>query len=186
MVCMPMTAIHHKKTYIFSWRNVFKIRHVLPADSFRISMCSYWKTCKNLQFSCVFAGGSGFGGYILTTLKLACLLFHAFFQKGYWYWILILQFFWHTDTDTYSVFFKLNTDTDTSVFENHTGYWILVFSFCTGQVSGFHDFHLTSARMLPRQHAYYFFLAYLAVFLWFWASQAGNFKNLRMLPRQHA
>ena len=25
---------------------------------------------------------------------LACLLFHAFFQKGYWYWILILQFFW--------------------------------------------------------------------------------------------
>ena len=37
--------------------------------------------------------------------------------------------------DTYSVFFKLNTDTDTSVFENHTGYWILVFSFCTGQVS---------------------------------------------------
>ena len=37
----------------------------------------------------------------------------------------------------------------------------------------FHDFHLTSARMLPRQHAYYFFLAYLAVFLWFWASQAG-------------
>ena len=53
----------------------------------------------------------------------------------YWYWILILQFFWHTDTDTYSVFFKLNTDTDTSVFENHTGYWILVFSFCTGQVS---------------------------------------------------
>ena len=35
--------------------------------------------------------------------------------------------------------------------------------------------------MLPRQHAYYFFLAYLAVFLWFWASQAGSFKNLRML-----
>ena len=66
---------------------------------------------------------------------LACLFFHAFLQKGYWYWILILQFFWHTDTDTYSVFFKLNTDTDTSVFENHTGYWILVFSFCTGQVS---------------------------------------------------
>ena len=29
----------------------------------------------------------------------------------------------------------MNTDTDTSVFENHTGYWILVFSFCTGQVS---------------------------------------------------
>ena len=28
--------------------------------------------------------------------------------------------FWHTDT--YSVFFILNTDTDTSVFENHTGY----------------------------------------------------------------
>ena len=28
--------------------------------------------------------------------------------------------FWHTDT--YSVFFRLNTDTDTSVFENHTGY----------------------------------------------------------------
>ena len=47
----------------------------------------------------------------------------------------------------------------------------------------FHDFHLTSARMLPRQHAHYFFLAYLAVFLWFWASQAGSFKNLRMLPK---
>ena len=30
--------------------------------------------------------------------------------------------FWHTDTDTYSVFFRLNTDTDTSVFENHIGY----------------------------------------------------------------
>jgi hypothetical protein len=25
-------------------------------------------------------------------------------------------------TDTYSVFFRLNTDTDTSVFKNHTGY----------------------------------------------------------------
>ena len=34
------------------------------------------------------------------------------------------------------VFFRLNTDTDTSVFKNHTGYWILVFLFCTGQVSG--------------------------------------------------
>ena len=66
---------------------------------------------------------------------LVSLFFHAFFQKGYWYRILILQFFWHTDTDTYSVFFRLNTDTDTSVFENHTGYWILEFSFCTGQVS---------------------------------------------------
>ena len=65
---------------------------------------------------------------------LVCLFFPPFFQKGYWYWILILQFFWHTDTDTYSVFFRLNTDTDTSVFKNHTGYWILVFSFCTGQV----------------------------------------------------
>ena len=31
----------------------------------------------------------------------------------------------------------MNTDTDTSVFENHTGYWILVFSFCTGQVSAY-------------------------------------------------
>ena len=40
----------NKKTYIFSWKNVFKIKHVLPADSFRISMCSYWKTCKNLCF----------------------------------------------------------------------------------------------------------------------------------------
>ena len=68
-------------------------------------------------------------------ISLVCLFFTLFFQKGYWYWILILQFFWHTDTDTYSVFFRLNTDTDTSVFENHTGYCILVFSFCTGQVS---------------------------------------------------
>ena len=34
-----------------------------------------------------------------------------------------------TDTDTYSVLFRLNTDT--SVFENCTGYWILVFSFCS-------------------------------------------------------
>ena len=66
---------------------------------------------------------------------LVCLFFHSFFQKWYWYWILILQFFWHTDTDTYSVFFRLNTGTDTSVFKNHTVYWILVFSFCTGQVS---------------------------------------------------
>ena len=49
--------------------------------------------------------------------------------------MLILQYFLDTDTDTASVFFRLNTDTDTSVFENHTGYWILVFLFCTGQVS---------------------------------------------------
>ena len=34
--------------------------------------------------------------------------------------------------------------------------------------------------MLPRQHVYYFFLAYSTVFLWFWPSQAGSFKNLRM------
>ena len=39
------------------------------------------------------------------------------------------------NTDTFSIFFRLNTDTNTSVFENHTGYWILVFLFCTGQVS---------------------------------------------------
>ena len=75
--------------------------------------------------------------------NLDSLAFHlsnaTFFPKGYWYWILILQFFPHTDTDTYSVFFRLNTDTDTSVFENHTGYWILVFLFCTGQVSGLYD-----------------------------------------------
>ena len=32
---------------------------------------------------------------------LVCLFFTLFFLKGYWYWILILQFFWHTDT--YSV-----------------------------------------------------------------------------------
>jgi hypothetical protein len=36
------------------------------------------------------------------------------FAKKYWYWILILQYF--LDTDTASVFFRMNTDTDTSVF----------------------------------------------------------------------
>ena len=30
---------------------------------------------------------------------LVCLFFPPFFQKGYWYWILILLFFRHTDTD---------------------------------------------------------------------------------------
>ena len=34
----------------------------------------------------------------------------------------ILQFFQHTDTDTYSVFFRLNTDTDTLGIEIHSGY----------------------------------------------------------------
>ena len=44
--------------------------------------------------------------------------------QGHWFWILILQFFPHTDTDTYAVFFRLSTETDTSVFEICTGYWI--------------------------------------------------------------
>ena len=50
----------------------------------------------------------------------------------YWHFKFL---FHNTDTDTNSIFFRLNTATDTSVFGNHTGYWILVFSFCTGQVS---------------------------------------------------
>ena len=56
---------------------------------------------------------------------LGLLVFSCFFPER----ILILNI------ATYSVFFRLNTDTDTSVFENHTRYWILIFSFCTGQVS---------------------------------------------------
>ena len=45
------------------------------------------------------------------------LRFYAIiFMKKYWYWILILQYFLDTDTDTASVFFRLYTDTDTSVF----------------------------------------------------------------------
>ena len=54
--------------------------------------------------------------------------------------ILILN----TDTSVFSAYWHwylfsiphLNTDTDTSVFETITGYGILVFSFCTDQVSG--------------------------------------------------
>ena len=45
-----------------------------------------------------------------------------------------------TDTDIASVFFRLNTDTDTSVFSKHTEYWILVLLFCTGQCSGLQTF----------------------------------------------
>ena len=80
----------------------------------------------------------------LPSISILIIILSIFIFK-YWYWyflfqkrteILILQFFWNTDTDTYSVFFRLNTDTDTSAFESHTGYWILVFSFRTGQVSG--------------------------------------------------
>ena len=37
-------------------------------------------------------------------------------SEKYWYWILIFQYFLDTDTDTASVFFRLSTDTDTSVF----------------------------------------------------------------------
>ena len=79
-----------------------------------------------------------------------CLFFHTFFQKGYWYWILILQFFWHTDTDTYSVFFKLNTDTDTSLFENHTGYWIHFVLVRSLVFSVFSLFRLEFCRILTR------------------------------------
>ena len=48
---------------------------------------------------------------------------------------MILQYFLDTDTDTASVFFRWNTDIDTSVFWKHTEYWILVLLFCTGQCS---------------------------------------------------
>ena len=109
---------------------------------------------------------------------LVCLFFHAFFQKGYWYWILILQFFRHTDT--YSVFFRLNTDTDTSVFKNHTGYWILVFSFCTGQVSAV----LYSNLMLPKT----FLLTKTgknglktAFSVWRWVSRSDSMLNLKSI-----
>ena len=55
---------------------------------------------------------------------------------------MIPKFFPHTDIGTYSVFFRLNTDTtDISVFENHTGYWKLVFSFYAGQVSDIPSFN---------------------------------------------
>ena len=60
--------------------------------------------------------------------------FHAFFPKGYWQL--------NTDTSVFLVWYlfsilqiEYRLNTDTSVLENHTGYWILVFSFCTGQVS---------------------------------------------------
>ena len=46
---------------------------------------------------------------------------------------LTCLFFWHTDT--YSVFFRLNTDT--SVFENHTGYSIIVFIFILSLIKVF-------------------------------------------------
>ena len=52
------------------------------------------------------------------------LVFHLSNARFFSERILILNtdtsVFWHTDT--YSVFFRLNTDTDTSVFENHSGY----------------------------------------------------------------
>ena len=46
--------------------------------------------------------------------NLALHLYTIISTKKYLYWILILQYF--LDTDTASVFFRLYTDTDTSVF----------------------------------------------------------------------
>ena len=51
----------------------------------------------------------------LATLIYVCV-YSIIFMIKYWYWILILQYFSDTDTDTASVFFRLSTDTDTSVF----------------------------------------------------------------------
>ena len=51
----------------------------------------------------------------LGTLIYVCVYAIVFMIK-YWYWILILQYFLDTDTGTASVFFRLSTDTDTSVF----------------------------------------------------------------------
>ena len=49
----------------------------------------------------------------LATLIYVCV-YAIIFMIKYWYWILILQYF--LDTDTASGFFRLSTDTDTSVF----------------------------------------------------------------------
>ena len=49
----------------------------------------------------------------LGTLIYVCV-YEIVFMIKYWYWILILQYF--LDNDTASVFFRLSTDTDTSVF----------------------------------------------------------------------
>ena len=90
-----------------------------------------------------------------TVVLIWCCIFKRLFSwkntdTQYWYSVLNtdIQYFLNTDIDTASVFFKLNTDTDTSVFENHTGYWIL-FSFCNGQVSGWNSVW----RFLPDSHS---------------------------------
>ena len=57
---------------------------------------------------------NNFASYISPNLVLR--FYAIIFTKKYWYWILILQYFLDTDTDTASVFFRLSTDTDTSVF----------------------------------------------------------------------
>jgi hypothetical protein len=58
--------------------------------------------------------------YILYSANLVLCFYVIILPKKYWYWILILQYF--LDTDTASVFFRLNTDTDTSVLQKHTEY----------------------------------------------------------------
>ena len=86
-----------------------------------VLMHVYWSCvvkCANIGYiwalDCVFHNKTHQTTYILMLMSiqlklmfisifqncLVCLFWHNFFQKGYWYWILILQFFRHTDTDT--------------------------------------------------------------------------------------
>ena len=51
--------------------------------------------------------------FIWANLIYVCV-YSIIFMIKYWYWIVILQYF--LDIDTASVFFRLSTDTDTSVF----------------------------------------------------------------------
>jgi hypothetical protein len=59
----------------------------------------------------------------LTLLHTVVLIWYCVFTSFFSrkntdteYWILILQYFSDTDNDTASVFFRLNANTDTSVF----------------------------------------------------------------------
>ena len=78
-------------------------------------MYLYFKKFDPMAWTTAEGENCGWGGACIYTI---------IFIKKYWYWLLMLQYILDTITDTTSVFFRLNTDNDTSVFKQHTSYWI--------------------------------------------------------------
>ena len=64
----------------------------------------------------------------------------------------------YTDTNTAPVSFRLNTDNDTSVFKQHTEYWIIVLLFCTVQCSAYNGKVLRSCVLNEERRQDFFFL----------------------------